>query len=227
MTKEEVDRMIDCQGVYEIKYGRYIIHIGVIKWSDFHPGCIWCYCNEWGIYITLNCKKIETCKQYWTETWDNKELAQRTGLHLFACRGDNHLITEIYWLNEGEPLWKYFEKEFAHSNGRKGVIPLAYHCVDKYQPDESCADIWQSPRCKESVRNKKTSLLEVSKNTTFLQDKTVCAQDDNGYVYYLLDNGDYLRPVDVCEEAISIYEYVNYAEENSQHHRAMIEDVPF
>ena len=117
MTKEEVDRMIDRQGVYEIKYGRYIIHIGVIKWSEIHSDCIWCYCNEWGIYITLNYKKIESCKQYWVETWDNKELAQRTGLHLFACKGDNHLITEIYWLNEGEPLWKYFEKEFGHSNG--------------------------------------------------------------------------------------------------------------
>lgn len=227
MTKEEVDRMIDHQGVYEIKYGRYIIHIGVIKWSDFHPGCIWCYCNEWRIYITLNYKKIESCKQYWVETWDNKELAQRTGLHLFACRGDNHLITEIYWLNEGDPLWKYFQKEFAHSNGRERVIPLAYHCVDKYRPDESDADIWQNPRCKESVRNKKTSLLEVSKLTAFLQDKTVCAQDDSGYVYYLLDNGDYLRPVDVCEEAIAIYEYVNYADANFLNHMKMIEDVPF
>jgi hypothetical protein len=227
MTKEEVDRMIDRQGVYEIKYGRYIIHIGVIKWSEIHSDCIWCYCNEWGIYITLNYKKIETCKQYWTETWDNKELAQQTGLHLFACRGDNHLITEIYWFNEGEPLWKYFEKEFGHSNGWMGVIPLAYHCVDKYLPNESCADIWQSPRGKESVRNKKTSLLEVSKHTAFLQDKTVSAQDDSGYVYYLLDNGDYLRPVNVCEEAIAVYEYVNYADANFLNHMKMIEDVPF
>lgn len=87
MTKEDIDRIIDQQGVYEIKYGIHIIHIGIIKWSEKYPDCILCYCNEWCKYITLNYRKIENCKQYWVETWDDKELAQQERFASFCLQG--------------------------------------------------------------------------------------------------------------------------------------------
>lgn len=69
---------------------------------------------------------------FWQETYDEKELALRNGLYVFACRYDNHLGFEIYRLQKGDSLWKFFIGEFGHFDGLYDVDPLAYHFIEYY-----------------------------------------------------------------------------------------------
>lgn len=65
-------------------------------------------------------------------TWKKVEvdtIAPCNGVYVFWCRGDNHMILEVYPLLEGERLWDYFEGENEHLNGWHIVKPEMYYFV--------------------------------------------------------------------------------------------------
>ena len=135
MAQQEIQEMIECQGVWEIVYKKdpsietRIWHISNIDYSDKYPHCIIAFCHELGDDVTFSFRKIKSAKRYWINFYDD-ETAPVSGLYLFTCRGDNHLFVESYHLDKGERLYKYFENEYEHSDGWFDVIPLAYHFVE-------------------------------------------------------------------------------------------------
>lgn len=60
------------------------------------------------------------------------DIAPKSGIYVFACQGDNHIVYEMYMLKKGERLYKYFEEDYAHSDGWLGVRPVAYHYAEYY-----------------------------------------------------------------------------------------------
>ena len=65
-------------------------------------------------------------------TYDKNDLVPQSGLYIFACKADNHIEYELYRLEKGERLWKYFTDDFAHYDGYFDVEPLAYHFIGLY-----------------------------------------------------------------------------------------------
>lgn len=131
MNREEINKIIDNQGVYEVTYKDYLIHIEKIEWDMKYENCISCYCYEWRKDTTLNIEKIESCKEYWTNILSVDDITPRTGLYIIVTGqwwirdGD-----ELFWLEEGESFRTYFEHYYAD--------PIAYHYIDlpfeKWQP---------------------------------------------------------------------------------------------
>ena len=70
-------------------------------------------------------------------TFYSKEIVEKDGLYIFACRYDNHLDYEAYFLNKGEKYWKYFIDEFSHSDGWMTIDPLAVHYIPPYDKDNN------------------------------------------------------------------------------------------
>lgn len=140
MTKEDAVTMIGFQGVYEIDYQKDNIvrtwHISDMELIKGYGGkVIAAFCHESGRKLNFKISKIVSAKRYWIDIFEEEETAPQSGLYLFTCSGDNHLITELYHLNQGERFYKYFEGEYSHMNGWFEVIPLAYHCVSDYEAD--------------------------------------------------------------------------------------------
>ena len=72
-------------------------------------------------------------KRQWFKFEDNG-IALKSGIYVFACTGDNHILFEIHRLEEGERFWKYFEGNFEHYNGWAVVLPKAYYYLTEYEP---------------------------------------------------------------------------------------------
>lgn len=70
----------------------------------------------------------------WMDILSVDAIAPETGLYAFACKGDNHILHEFYFMQKGERLFKYFEGEYGHSNGYFPVIPIDYHHKPEYSP---------------------------------------------------------------------------------------------
>ena len=51
-------------------------------------------------------------------------VAHINGLFLIECSGDNHTFCELYKYRKGERIWKYFEGEYEHYNGKSIVKPI-------------------------------------------------------------------------------------------------------
>ena len=73
----------------------------------------------------------------WCEILSDTAVAPYDGLYVFACRGDMHLVFEMYMLHEGERLWKYFENEHIHYDGWVDVDPLAFHCIPIFSEENT------------------------------------------------------------------------------------------
>ena len=63
---------------------------------------------------------------------EDNEIALRSGIYVFACARDNHILFEVHRLEKGENLWNYYEGNFEHYNGWAVVIPEAYHYLTEY-----------------------------------------------------------------------------------------------
>ena len=83
---------------------------------------------------------IKDIKSLWIKTTLN-DIVPKSGIYVFACAGDNHILFEIYKLERGERLQKHFEGDFEHCNGWIAVIPEAYHYLPEYELN--CSE-WKS-----------------------------------------------------------------------------------
>ena len=111
-----------------------ILHINDIKISEkYGNDYISAYCYESFDIITLKINRIRRIQQQWTKIENESMLVPRRGLYVFTCLGDNHLVYEVYMMEKGELLWKYFSGEFTHMNGWMEVQPIAFHYVGPFQ----------------------------------------------------------------------------------------------
>ena len=121
-------------GVHEIVYRKddeeRVWHISNIELhKDYDGKVVTAFCHESEKDLNYSVSKVVSARRYWIDFIEKDEVAPPSGTYLFTCRGDNHLITELYHLDQGERVYKYFEGEYGHMNGWFEVIPLAYHHV--------------------------------------------------------------------------------------------------
>lgn len=60
-----------------------------------------------------------------------ESIAQKDGLYLFECRGDNHMFGELYKYRKGERIWRYFENENKRFDGWALVTPRSYEYISE------------------------------------------------------------------------------------------------
>ena len=122
--------------VYEIEYQSSsgavkCWHISNIEYSkEYGDSHILAYVNEKRQELNFRIDRILKFDRYWVDILDETAVVPSDGLYVFACRGDNHIYTEMYMMKQGELLYKYFNDEYAHTDGWFAVIPLAYHIID-------------------------------------------------------------------------------------------------
>lgn len=56
-------------------------------------------------------------------------VAQKDGIYLFLCKGDNHLIYEVHELMRGTSLMWNFQDERLHKDGWHIVKPIYYYYI--------------------------------------------------------------------------------------------------
>lgn len=107
-----------------------------LNYSDkYGNGYVQAYCNPYHDKLfTFKIDKIKDKKSLWIKTTFNN-VVPTSGIYVFACAGDNHILFEIHRLERGERLWKCFESDFEHYNGWAMVIPEAYYYLPKYEPN--------------------------------------------------------------------------------------------
>ncbi len=134
--------LIGSQDSFEIDYCKIngekrTYHIMDVSFSkEYGNNYISAYCTEACTYLTFKIDRIKVIRLAWIELFNTEATAPKSGIYVFACRGDNHLEFEMYRMYKGERLWKYFENEYAHINGWFEVEPLAYYFVEFY-PEEA------------------------------------------------------------------------------------------
>lgn len=95
------------------------------------------YCNQYRDQLfTFKIDRIKDIKPIWVKAKSN-DVVSISGIYVFACAGDNHILFEIHRLEKGEKLWKYFEGEFEHCNDWVEVSPVAYYYLPEYEPNSS------------------------------------------------------------------------------------------
>lgn len=222
MNKEQLNEMIKLQGIYEIIYKKEqeerTWHISDIEKHD--NNCIRAYCHEIRKDLVFSIRKIVSVNRYWIDILYEEEKAPISGIYLFVCRGDNHLIAELYRLEQGEKLYKYFEGEYHHMNGWFEVIPLAYHYVEGFAPNMSDSK-WRGLPEEIDYLDHDYIRIGVAKTDTPLTALADVASGDNNLQYYLLDTMDVFCPVvsfkpkgDEHTIPLGIYRVVQYTEMN-------------
>lgn len=113
---------------------------------EFEKGCL------------IKQRKIDNNdKKHWFK-FEDDDIALKSGIYVFSCAGDNHILFEIHRLEKGERLWKYFEGDFEHCNGWAVVIPEAYHYLSEYEPNSS---EWE-PYLQSKIDSKQLSIIAYS-----------------------------------------------------------------
>lgn len=225
MIIEQIDKMIELQGVYEIVYRKedeeHTWHISYIeKHKDYDGKVITAYCHELEKDLNYSVSKIVSAQRYWIDIIEDDATAPQNGIYLFTCRGDNHLITELYYLNQGERLYKFFEGEFRHSNGWFEVIPLAYHFVSDYNSDTLCPSWSEIP---EELKYGPSTIVRIIafNSTKHVEMPSYVVRDSAGIQYFLLDTFDFFGPDmpfnhdgDQGTTLLGIYTAISYTEMN-------------
>lgn len=123
----------------------------------------------------------------WCYILDDNEFAPDDGLYVMACRGDNHIVYEVYWFSKGDRFYDKYEGKNAHSDGWMDVDCLAYWRIEEYS-EQSPA--WTS-----------TTNSHIERIVSCL---TVCAAEDKtGKIEYLLT----IWNIDGLEEGFVIKGY--------------------
>ena len=135
MMTIDIETAYEQQGIIEIDYEnlsgkRTKLHICDLEKQKNDD--LLAFCIESQKDLTFNANRIHHMKWIWKYIFNQDDVAPQKGIYVFACRGDNHLVFEVYQLNKGDKFYKYFEGEFAHSDGWLGVDPLAFHYVYPY-----------------------------------------------------------------------------------------------
>ncbi len=84
------------------------------------------------------CSDIKT---QWTEILDYNDTAPFNGLYIIACRGDNHIVYELYKLVKGDRFVDKYIGNNSHSNGWFCVECLAYIYCDDFSVNPH---IWEN-----------------------------------------------------------------------------------
>lgn len=92
MTREEVNKMIECQDVYEIVYKKgqneRVWHISNIEMSkDYGEACILAYCREVDKDLCFNIKRIISSDNYWCGILRKDAVAPQEGIYVIARAG--------------------------------------------------------------------------------------------------------------------------------------------
>ncbi len=235
MTREEINEMIERQGVYEIVYrdelGERVYHISDIK-ARYDNNSITAYCHETDYEIDherfFSIEEILSAKRYWIDILEEDEVAPKSGVYLFACRGDNHLIAELFRLEQGDKLYKYFEEDYYHSNGHVRVIPLAYHLVEEFVSGnlESCLSA--VPKMLEYEQRGITRIIAFKQDRP-LEILSYVANGENGVQYLLRDTHDFFDDMngpgipfnpqgDEKTEVLGLYSAISYSITNVKVH---------
>lgn len=162
-----ISLLVGSQESFEIDYckangEKRTYHIMDVSFSKkYGNNYISAYCTEVCTYLTFKLDRINGIKHTWIEIFNTEATAPKSGIYVFACRGDNHLEFEMYRMYKGEKLWKYFKNEYAHMNGWFEVNPLAYHFVEFY-PEETKWELFDSFPEEES--NKSYEIVAYRKN---------------------------------------------------------------
>ncbi|WP_242358091.1 hypothetical protein [Bacteroides acidifaciens] len=148
MSETNVKELIERKDIYcvKIQYCKnaellsYVLYD--LNYSDkYGNGYVQAYCGPYSNKLfTFKIDRIKDIKPIWTRITFN-DVVSASGIYVFACAGDNHILFEIYRLEKGERLWKYFEGEFEHCNGWFVVTPEAFHYLPEYDPN--CSE-WES-----------------------------------------------------------------------------------
>lgn len=107
-------------------------HIRYVRYSkDKGDGYIEAECSDAGNKeLVFKIDRILHISTLWKKATE-EDVADKTGLYMFACVGDNHIEYEQHFYWRGERLWHYFEGVFEHWNGAFRVEPIAYHYVQE------------------------------------------------------------------------------------------------
>ena len=124
MTLEEINIMIECQGVYEISYLKdnteHLWHISNIEIAKEYSGkCILAFCHEVEKDLTFSISKIVTAKRYWVDILDEDLTAANDGIYVLACMEDNYVGRRVAYIKKGE---RFYDFGWA----------LAYHIVPAF-----------------------------------------------------------------------------------------------
>lgn len=68
----------------------------------------------------------------WTYVFSEDLRCEKDGIYMIVCRGDNHLVFELYKMEKNTRFGDYYSGENTHFSGWFRVEPLAFHCIPPY-----------------------------------------------------------------------------------------------
>lgn len=71
----------------------------------------------------------------WTHIFSENLKCEADGIYVIACRGDQHLIFELFKLEKNSRFWDQYTGNNAHCQGWYPIDPLAYHYLPPYTPN--------------------------------------------------------------------------------------------
>ena len=114
-----------------------LFHIRSLKFSPkFGNDYIVAYCDEAYKELTFKISYIKRANIVWNNIPDKNTQVPESGIYLLACRGDMHLIYELYYYTKGSLFYERFIKENEHYNNYAWIYPIAYHFIPLYSPED-------------------------------------------------------------------------------------------
>lgn len=220
--------LIGSQNSFEIEYcktngEKRTHHIMDLSFSkEYGNNYISAYCTEECTYLTFKIDRINGIRQAWIEIFNTEATAPKSGIYIFACRGDNHLEFEMYRMYKGERLWKYFENENAHMNGWFRVDPLAYYFVEFY-PDDAQWLPCDSFSEDESYQRYEIVAYRKKENDIHYALRLHSLWQEDDFINLKHDNYD----EDYWQETyfLASYKFSKYTEENHVRHWKLYEEM--
>lgn len=122
----------DCFEVeyYKNEHSTSVFHISDIRVSEkYGEEYVTAICHESESEITLKIDRIKHITPHWIKIIDENMVAPKSGLFVFACLGDMHIVYETIILNKGDSLIEYFTGDDAPTSGCCPLKPVAFHYI--------------------------------------------------------------------------------------------------
>lgn len=229
MTNASMIRpLVGSQDSFEIDYcktsgEKHTYHIMDVSFSDkYGNNYISAYCAEVCSYLTFKIDRINAIRHAWIEIFNTEATAMKSGIYIFACRGDNHLEFEMYRMCEGEKLWKYFENEYAHMNGWFKVNPLAYYFVEFY-PEGTQWRLFDSFSEEEFCDTNEIVAYRKNESEVYYALRLYSLWSEDDYLTPKHDNYDEDYWHETC--FLASYKFPRYTEENHGRHWKLYEEM--